>query len=430
LAADKFALARDHLSPRTLNIGNPSACRQAATLFARQVPRHPQMMPRLRIAVALGIGERAMPTFTDGSDTYTVKTAGTYVLDFLGGDDRLNVYGASTVTSHLGDGNDLAILKAGLSTIFGDAGADRFDIYASNAAIDGGADNDLINLRGGSGVMAHGGLGDDRFNFLADTSLVTLYGDDGADLFVGYNHNVSGSLNGGAGNDFFTQFKAGVTLIGGLGDDVYRLTIGPYPTIIENAGEGVDTVQLPRGCDYIMPDNLENVSVLQIPGSTLLEPTIVGNALDNRIAGHDNDETLIGQAGTDRLIGNGGSDTLFGGWGADTLTGGTGVDGFYYEEIGDSSLVLGYDIITDFEAGVDWIDLLEIDADGTKDGNQSFNPNGTSTHTPGDLWIGPYGAAGSANYMLYGDVNGDGQPDFQIRIHLASGSIDQINIVY
>src|SRR5690349_22456465 len=117
-----------------------------------------------------------MPTFTSGADTYTVKAAGTYDLDMLGGDDRLNVYAGDTVTAHLGDGNDLAILKAALNTIFGDAGADRFDIYAVNATIDGGADNDTINVRGGSGLTAHGGLGDDRFNFYVDSS-VTLYGD-------------------------------------------------------------------------------------------------------------------------------------------------------------------------------------------------------------------------------------------------------------
>ena len=86
--------------------------------------------------------------------------------------------------------------------------------------------------------------------------------------------------------------------------------------------------------------------------------------------------------------------------------------------------------ITDFDATADWIDLLEIDANGTTNGNQAFNPNGTSTHTPGDLWVTPYGAAGSSNYMLYGDVNGDGNPDFQIRIHLVGGSIDHLNIVY
>ena len=371
-----------------------------------------------------------MPTFTSGSDTYTVTAAGTYNLDFLAGDDRLNVYGGTNITAHLGDGNDFAILKAGLNTIFGDAGNDRIDIYASNAAVDAGADNDTINVRGGSGTVAHGNLGDDRFNFLADAPLVTLYGDGGDDVFVGYNHNVTGSIYGGAGNDYFSQFRAGVSLIGGPGDDVYRLAMAPHPTIIENVGEGIDTVQIPRGSDYIMPENIENVSILQIPGSTLLEPTIVGNALDNRIVGNDNDETLAGQAGNDRLIGNGGSDTLFGGWGADRMTGGAGVDGYYYEEIGDSSLALGYDTITDFDATADWIDLLEIDANGTMNGNQAFNTNGTSTGTPGDLWITPYGAAGSANYMIYGDVNGDGNPDFQIRIHLVAGSIDQINIVH
>ena len=370
-----------------------------------------------------------MPTFTSGADTYTVKAAGAYNLEMLAGDDRLNVYGGTTVTAHLGDGNDLAILKAGLDTIYGDAGADRIDIYVSDGVVDGGADNDTINVRGGSGLFAYGGLGDDRFNFYADASSVKLYGQAGDDLFVGYDHNVTGSLYGGSGNDYFIGFRAGATLLGGVGNDVYRLTLD-HSTIIENAGEGIDTVQIPRGNDYWLPANVENVSVLQIPGSTLLEPTIIGNALDNRIVGHDNDEFLNGEAGNDTLIGKGGSDGLFGSLGADRLSGGAGVDDFYYEDIGDSSPTLGYDTITDFDASVDWIDLLEIDANVMINGNQAFNSNGTSTGTPGDLWVSPYGAAGSANYMLYGDVNGDGHPDFQIRINLASGSIDQINIVY
>jgi len=371
-----------------------------------------------------------MPTFTEGNDTYLVHTAGTFDLDFLGGGDTLTVQGGTSTTAHMGTGNDVVQLKSGLANVFGDAGADRFDIYAANATADGGGDNDLVNLRGGSGVTAHGGLGDDRFNFYADTAGVTLYGDDGDDDFFGYNHDIAGSLFGGAGNDYFVQFRSGATLHGGLGNDIYRITVGSPATILENSGEGIDTVQVARGYSYSLPDNVENVSVLGFSGSVLTGALLLGNALDNRIVGNNNDEEINGQWGNDTLIGKGGNDTLLGSLGADSLSGGAGADEFIYEDIGDSSPQLGYDTIRDFEAGVDWIDLLEIDANGLSNGNDAFNTNGTSTGTPGDLWITPYGAVGASNYMIYGDVNGDGQPDFQIRIHLVSGSIDQINFVY
>ena len=202
-----------------------------------------------------------MPTFTSGADTYTVSVAGTYDLDMLGGDDRLNVYGGTSVTAHLGDGNDLAVLKAAILNIFGDAGADKFDIWAVNAAVDGGADNDTINVRGGSGLTAHGGLGADRFNFYSDSSGVTLYGDDGNDDFVVYNHNVSGTLYGGAGSDYFVQFRSGAILLGGLGNDIYRITVGSPAAVIENASEGIDAVQVARGYTYTLPDNVENMSI-------------------------------------------------------------------------------------------------------------------------------------------------------------------------
>ena len=267
-----------------------------------------------------------MPTFTSGDDIFTVSAAGTYSLDMLGGNDRLNVYGGTNVTAHLGDGNDLAIIKAAIASIFGDAGLDRFDIYSANATVDGGADSDTINVRGGSGLSAHGGLGDDRFNFYADASSVTLYGDDGNDDFVGYNHNVTGSLNGGAGNDYFVQFRTGVTLLGGLGNDIYRVTVGSPATIVENAGEGSDSVQVARGYNYTLPDNVENISTQGFSGSVLVGATLTGNALNNHIAAHNNGDTVNGLDGNDGLGGKGGNDTLNGGNGNDYLDGGTGND--------------------------------------------------------------------------------------------------------
>ena len=265
-------------------------------------------------------------TFTSGDDVYTVSAAGTYDLDFLGGSDRLNVYGGDATVAHMGDGNDLAVIKAGLDTIFGDAGSDRFEVYASNATVDGGAGSDMINIRSGSGLTAHGGLDGDRFNFYADTSGVTLYGDDGNDDFFGYYHAVAGSLLGGSGNDYFVQFVAGASLLGGLGNDIYRVTVGSPATIVENAAEGTDSVQVARGYSYTLADNVENISVQGFAGSVLTAATLTGNALNNRIVGHNNDETILGLDGNDNLNAKGGADVLVGGNGNDVLDGGTGDD--------------------------------------------------------------------------------------------------------
>jgi Ca2+-binding RTX toxin-like protein len=265
-------------------------------------------------------------TFTNGNDTYTVSSSGTYDLDFLAGDDRLNVQGGDSTTAHMGDGNDLVELKLGLATVYGEAGSDRFDIWADNATVDGGADNDTINIRGGTGTNAHGGIGDDRFNFYADAGSVTLHGDDGNDDFYGYGHQISGTIYGDAGSDYFVGFTAGTTLAGGIGNDIYRATPGSIATFLENPGEGIDSVQVARGQDYTLPDNIENISVQGFSGSTTGVATLTGNALSNHIVSHNNDETIFGLDGNDDISAKGGNDYVDGGNGNDYLDGGTGND--------------------------------------------------------------------------------------------------------
>lgn len=268
-------------------------------------------------------------TLTSANDTFTVRSAGTYDLDFLGGDDRLNAYGGDSITAHLGDGNDLAIINAGLDSVFGDAGNDRFDIYTSAATVDGGSDDDTINVRGGSGLSALGGDGNDRFNFYADTSSVTVRGGDRDDRFYGYYHSVAGDLYGGAGDDHFIQFVSGATMLGGAGNDIYRITVGSPATVVESVAEGTDSAQVARGFSYSLPDNVENLTVLGFSGSTTGSATLSGNGLDNAITGHDNVELISGYDGDDHLSGKGGDDTIFGGNGDDYVDGGTGADQLY-----------------------------------------------------------------------------------------------------
>ena len=112
--------------------------------------------------------------------------------------------------------------------------------------------------------------------------------------------------------------------------------------------------------DYVLPDHFEQLS----SGGRRL----TGNALDNRLF------TLLDQQET--LNGAAGNDTLFGGRLGDVLTGGAGADHFAYLRIEDSPDA-SRDRITDFERGLDRIDLSAIDA-GTASGDQAFLWRGSS----------------------------------------------------
>ncbi|WP_017932415.1 calcium-binding protein [Robiginitomaculum antarcticum] len=78
---------------------------------------------------------------------------------------------------------------------------------------------------------------------------------------------------------------------------------------------------------------------------------VPGNSSDNDIVGTLDGDVLSGGLGADRLYGIDGNDVLDGGQGNDTLTGGSGADKFVFA-VGD-----GQDIITDFDASLDVLEL-------------------------------------------------------------------------
>ncbi len=95
---------------------------------------------------------------------------------------------------------------------------------------------------------------------------------------------------------------------------------------------------------------------------------LVGGALGDRLYGFDGDDSLSGLAGDDGLIGGLGSDTLdggagvdvlIGGLGADRMTGGAAADVFAFYSVAESS-VAASDVITDFQTGVDRVELSAI----------------------------------------------------------------------
>lgn len=143
-----------------------------------------------------------------------------------------------------------------------------------------------------------------------------------ADAFV-IGNKLNNNLIGNDGDNLLSGEDGRDVLLGGLGNDTLF------------GGEGNDV--LSGGGDH---------------------DSLVGGNGDDRLFGGDGDDELFGGGGRDTLLGGAGEDTLFGGQGPDQLTGGADADVF-----GFLRFEKGVDVITDFQAGIDKIDLSDFNTD-------------------------------------------------------------------
>jgi Ca2+-binding RTX toxin-like protein len=85
------------------------------------------------------------------------------------------------------------------------------------------------------------------------------------------------TLTGLGGNDTLDAGTGGDRLIGGTGNDIY-IVDGPGDTVVENAGEGVDTVR--SSASRTLDANVENLTLTGTAGIYG-----IGNSLNNVITG-------------------------------------------------------------------------------------------------------------------------------------------------
>ncbi|EPX85686.1 Alkaline phosphatase [Salipiger mucosus DSM 16094] len=147
-----------------------------------------------------------------------------------------------------------------------------------------------------------------------------------------------------------------------------------------------------------------------------------GDAGVNVLQGGGVSDRLYGRAGDDRLLGGTGADALYGNLGADVMTGGDDVgrrDRFIYFQAEESRPGAGNrDVITDFVAGEDRIEISRLDADTTRGFKQAFD-------WVGDAALDAAGQLGyrheAGNTIVQADFDGDGAADFEIEL---SGVMD------
>jgi Ca2+-binding RTX toxin-like protein len=249
---------------------------------------------------------------------------------------------------------------------------------------------------------------------------------DGAAAGITTPNNGDGVMDGGGiGEDYpmLAQLKAALEAAGII--PVFAIG-GGYEATYQGLAD-----QLGRGVVVALSGDSSNIVAAITAGMTAATTTsiedancgsgdddVLGNGDDNALAGNLGDDRLSGRGGDDDLTGGQGDDVLSGDEGADDLHGGAGADTFVFASLTDS-MIAATDLITDFESGVDQLDLSLIDADTGAMGDQSFVFVGSAAFSmvAGELQWVETGAEG----LLQGDVDGDGLADFAIGFDLATG---------
>ncbi len=230
------------------------------------------------------------------SGTDTVNATGNAANNVLTGNASDNILDGGTGSDTLigGLGNDTYIVDDAGDVIIENTGEGTDTVQASvSYSLSSNVEN--LTLTGSDAINGAGNTQDN--------------------MIVG--NGAANSLSGGAGNDTLDGGAGADTLIGGLGNDTY-IVDDAGDVIIENAGEGTDTVQ--ASVDYTLSANVENLIL------TGTATSATGNTSDNAITGNSAANSLSGGAG---------NDTLDGGAGADTLIGGTGNDTYIVDNTGD-----------------------------------------------------------------------------------------------
>ena len=379
-----------------------------------------------------------MYAFTAASD-HIVGDPGDNDVSGTPGGDYFDLSQGGNDTAHGGDGDDGFFFGAAFTaadTVDGGPGTNdqiglQGDYTGANALILGA--NTIVNVEAivvlpgfsydittvDANVPAGGVLKVQATQLAAGQSLTFNGAAEHDGSFMIYGGQGNDSLTGGDGDDGFYFGPGGFTsldtIAGRAGTNDQIGLDGDYTITLGGNFTGIEVIALLHG-PAATPNhfNITAADSLVAAGQTM---TIFGLQVETSItfngAGElDGAFKIYGGTNADTLTGSHGADWIFGGGGADQLSGGQGNDIFYYDDVSQSTAAAA-DNILDFTSG-DKIDLNAIDAiaGGANDPFSFVGAAAFSNHA-GELRAVN---TGGNNWLIQGDVNGDGVADFQLNL--------------
>ncbi|NBB08125.1 retention module-containing protein [Pseudomonas sp. SLFW] len=208
------------------------------------------------------------------------------------------------------------------------------DVHSTYTLTDahGGSSTAPIDISHQDGHTVLGTTGDDVLIGAANSE---LHGGDGNDVLVAGPGN--NELFGDNGNDMLFSGPGNDLLDGGAGNNTANYSLATAGVTVSTAETG------PQHTGGAGTDTLVNIQ------------NLIGSNYNDHLTGDSGNNVLNGGLGNDVLNGGAGDDTLIGGPGNNTLTGGPGHDTFLYQA-GNT----GHDTITDFNFGIDKLDLSQL----------------------------------------------------------------------
>ncbi|MFK7876684.1 MAG: hypothetical protein AB8B71_13040 [Paracoccaceae bacterium] len=309
-----------------------------------------------------------------GDDTL-YHTGGTYEFDAGTGEDALffSRLGSAVAVSIRADQN--FALSNGTAQWSGEGVSDEIGTHSGVEDLIGSHYSDL--LIGNVGVNLLAGLGGDD-TLVGGNGDDELVGGDGLDQVNYYNDGgalgVVVSLGLKVASDTFGDTDLLSSIENVLGSDLADTIAGDEFGNVITGNAGVDRLDGDGGfdtLDYSAEFGVNGVVVylgLGLAGDSHQDTDIISGF--EAVIGTDQGDTLHGDDIGNLLMGGAGADVLWGRGGSDTLTGGTEADTFVHAP-GDGTV-----IITDFETGVDVLDLsehLRRRADVALDGIREIN---------------------------------------------------------
>ncbi|WP_181049731.1 Ig-like domain-containing protein [Marinobacter persicus] len=303
------------------------------------------------------VGSSALNTDGNGSDNTLIGNDGENILKGLGGSDTL-----------MGRGGD--------DTLDGGTGADLMSggIGNDHYIVDDVGDSVLENAHEGTDTVQ----AEIDYTMADNVENLVLSGD--GDL-SGTGNTLDNVITGNTGDNVLDGAGGADVMAGGVGDDVY-IVDNPEDAVLEQAGEGVDTVY--ASSDHSLDANVEN---LILTGASEINGN--GNELDNSITGN---------ASANILQGGDGDDWLNGGAGADNLYGGRGNDNYIVDSVGDRVLESAGEGEDTVESSVDFA-LGENVENLTLVGPENLSGSGNDL----DNWL----QGNEANNTLVGEAGDD-----------------------